>query len=103
MRKVIIELVEFHVLDNDQLREHPQTLAETHSADLEPSKQFFDEMVEFVPFANEAVKLQLLLLCYCTKKISMVPFQMLQLQCAYTCVSWFQIALEKGHSARWHL
>ena len=102
VRKVFIVIAEFHVLDNDQLREHAQTLAETYSTDLEPS-MFCDEMVQFVYFAKfEAVKLQLLLLFYCTKKISMVPSQMLQLRCAYTCASWFQIALEKDLSARWH-
>jgi len=37
VRKVFIVLAEFHVLENDQLREHANTLAETYSTYLEPS------------------------------------------------------------------
>jgi len=51
VRKVFIVIAEFHVLDNDQLREHAQTLAETYSTDLEPS-MFCNEMVQFVHFAK---------------------------------------------------
>jgi len=51
VRKVFIALAEFHVLDNDQLREHAKTLAETYSTDLE-SSMFCDEMVQFVHFAK---------------------------------------------------
>ena len=50
VRKVFIVIAEFHVLDNDQLREHAQTLAVTYSTDLEPSMSC-DEMVQFVHFA----------------------------------------------------
>ena len=51
VRNVFMVLAEFHVLDNNQLREHAQTLAETYSTDLEPS-MFCDEMVQFVYFAK---------------------------------------------------
>jgi hypothetical protein len=44
-------MAEFHVLDNDQLREHAQTLPETYCTDLEPN-MFCDELVQFVHFAK---------------------------------------------------
>jgi hypothetical protein len=60
VRKVFIVLAEFHVLDNDQLREHAQTLAETYSTDLEPN-MFCDEMVQFVNFAKTPASLAVLM------------------------------------------
>ena len=105
VRKVFIVIAEFRVLDYDQLREHAQTLAETYSTDLEPSRPMFcDEMVQFVHFANSRgckTPASLAVLLY-KENLHMVPSQMLQLRCAYTCASWFQIALEKDLSARWH-
>ena len=46
VRNVFMVLAEFHVLDNNQLREPAQTLAETYSTNLEPI-MFCDEMVQF--------------------------------------------------------
>ena len=44
---MFIVIAEFHVLDNDQLREHARTLAETYSTDLDPS-MFCEEIAQFV-------------------------------------------------------
>ena len=80
---MFIVIAEFHVLDNDQLRERAQTLADTYSTDLEPS-MFCDELVQFVHFAkSRGCKTPASLAVLPFKEIlHMVPPQMLQLRCA---------------------
>jgi len=96
---VFIALAEFHVLDNDQLREHAKTLAETYPTDLEPSMSLSDEMVQFVHFAKSRD---------CNTSFSCCRMHKEDLHGAFpnvtialrTCASWFRISLEKDHSVR---
>ena len=98
---MFIVIAEFHVHDNDQLREHAQTSAVTYSTDLE-SRMSCDEMVQFVHFAkSRGCKTPASLAVLLYKEDLHGAFQNVAIALRI-CASWFQIALEKDLSARWH-